>query len=181
MSELLTKMFFGGFVRMHVLYHAVKEPIFGVEMMEELGRHGYDVGAGTLYPMLHQLEEAGYLSVHTEVVAGKQRKYYRATPEGAGRPGRGQGETAGACFRGPSRQAAQTFNPVRPSHGKSAQVQTLIVNEEKCEHDPGSRDVGRVVFRPRDSLERLRANCRPPHRRRRRRRTWPLASRRSRI
>jgi PadR family transcriptional regulator, regulatory protein PadR len=82
-SELLTKMFFGGFVRMHVLYHAVKEPIFGVEMMEELGRHGYDVGAGTLYPMLHQLEEAGYLTVETEVVAGKQRKYYRATPEGA--------------------------------------------------------------------------------------------------
>ena len=36
-------MFFGGFVRMHVLYHAVKEPIFGVEMMEELARHGYDV------------------------------------------------------------------------------------------------------------------------------------------
>ncbi len=81
-SELLTRMFFGGFVRMHVLYHAVKEPVFGVEMMEELGRHGYDVGAGTLYPMLHQLEEAGYLAVHTEVVAGKQRKYYRATPEG---------------------------------------------------------------------------------------------------
>ena len=83
MTELLTKMFYGGFVRMRVLYHAVKEPIFGVEMMEELGRHGYDVGAGTLYPMLHQLEEAGYLSVHSEVVAGKQRKYYRATAAGA--------------------------------------------------------------------------------------------------
>jgi PadR family transcriptional regulator, regulatory protein PadR len=81
-SKLLTKMFFGGFVRMHVLYHAVKEPIFGVEMMEELGRHGYDVGAGTLYPLLHQLAEAGYLSVHTQVVAGKQRKYYRATAQG---------------------------------------------------------------------------------------------------
>jgi PadR family transcriptional regulator PadR len=65
-----------------VLYHAVKKPIFGVEMMQELGRHGYEVGAGTLYPMLHQLAEAGYLSVHTEVVVGKQRKYYRATPEG---------------------------------------------------------------------------------------------------
>jgi DNA-binding PadR family transcriptional regulator len=75
-------MFFGGFVRMHVLYHAVKEPIFGMELMEELARHGYDVGAGTLYPILHQLEAAGYLSVHTEVVAGKQRKYYRATLEG---------------------------------------------------------------------------------------------------
>ena len=68
---------------MHILYHAIKEPIFGVEMMEELGRHGYDVGAGTLYPMLQKLEEVGYLTSHTEVVAGKQRKYYRATPEGA--------------------------------------------------------------------------------------------------
>lgn len=83
MNELLTRLFFGGFVRMHVLYHAVREPIFGVEMMEELRRHGYDVGAGTLYPLLHQLEKAGYLVSNTEVVAGKQRKYYRATPEGA--------------------------------------------------------------------------------------------------
>jgi PadR family transcriptional regulator, regulatory protein PadR len=82
-NDLLIKTFFGGFVRLHVLYHAVKEPVFGLEMMEELGRHGYQVGAGTLYPMLHQLERAGYLSVHTEVVAGKQRKYYRATKEGA--------------------------------------------------------------------------------------------------
>jgi PadR family transcriptional regulator, regulatory protein PadR len=82
-NELLTRMFFGGFVRLHILYHAVKEPIFGVEMMEELQRHGYDVGAGTLYPMLHQLEAAGYLTVQTEVVAGKRRKYYRATAPGA--------------------------------------------------------------------------------------------------
>ncbi len=83
MSDLLIKMFFGGFVRLHILYHAIREPIFGVEMMEELKRHGYSVGAGTLYPMLHQMERSGYLRSHTEVVAGKQRKYYRATPEGA--------------------------------------------------------------------------------------------------
>jgi len=82
MDDLLTKMFFGGFVRMHILYHATKEPIFGVEMMEELARHGYDVGAGTLYPVLHQLEEVGYLTSKAEVVSGKTRKYYRATPEG---------------------------------------------------------------------------------------------------
>jgi DNA-binding PadR family transcriptional regulator len=68
---------------MHILYHAVKEPIFGVEMMEELRRHGYEVGPGTLYPILHQLEEVGYLVSHTEVVSGKTRKYYRATPEAA--------------------------------------------------------------------------------------------------
>jgi DNA-binding PadR family transcriptional regulator len=76
-------MFFGGFVRLHVLYHAVEGPIFGVKMMEELARHGYDVGAGTLYPMLHQLLGARYLTVQTEVVGGKRRKYYRATPAGA--------------------------------------------------------------------------------------------------
>lgn len=82
MGEILTRMFFGGFVRMHVLYHAAREPVFGVEMMEELRRHGYEIGAGTLYPLLHQLEKAGYLSAHAEVVGGKQRKYYRATPAG---------------------------------------------------------------------------------------------------
>ena len=83
MSDLLTRMFYGGFVRLHVLYHAVREPVYGVEMMEELRRHGYDVGAGTLYPMLHQLEKSGYLTSTTEVVEGKVRKYYRATAEGA--------------------------------------------------------------------------------------------------
>jgi DNA-binding PadR family transcriptional regulator len=83
LSDSLIKMFFGGFVRLHVIYHAAKEPVFGVEMMEELARHGYDVGAGTLYPMLHQLERAGYLAAYTEVVSGKRRKYYRATKEGA--------------------------------------------------------------------------------------------------
>jgi DNA-binding PadR family transcriptional regulator len=80
---VLTRMFFGGFVRMHVLYHAMREPVFGVAMMEELGRHGYQISAGTLYPMLHQLESAGYLTSHTEVVSGKPRRYYRATTAGA--------------------------------------------------------------------------------------------------
>lgn len=82
MGEVLTRLFFGGFVRMHVLHHAAREPIYGVELMEELRRHGYEIGAGTLYPILRQLGEVGYLTSHAEVVGGKQRKYYRATPEG---------------------------------------------------------------------------------------------------
>jgi PadR family transcriptional regulator, regulatory protein PadR len=82
-ADLFSKSFFGGFVRLHVLYHAVREPIFGVEMMEELARHGYDIGPGTLYPLLHQLEKDGYLTSYSEVVGGKQRKYYRATAGGA--------------------------------------------------------------------------------------------------
>jgi DNA-binding PadR family transcriptional regulator len=76
-------MSIGGFVRLHVLYHAVRESVFGEEMMEELARHGYDVGHGTLYPLVHQLEEAGYPTVQNETVGGKHRKYSRATHEGA--------------------------------------------------------------------------------------------------
>jgi PadR family transcriptional regulator PadR len=73
---------FLGFVRVHVLYHATKERIFGVEMIEELGRHGYTMSPGTLYPILHAMAKAGYLEPEQVVVAGKMRKYYRATPAG---------------------------------------------------------------------------------------------------
>ncbi len=73
---------FLGFVRVHVLHHAAKGRIFGLEMMEELRVHGYKIGPGTLYPILHAMEESGYLASEQEVVAGKVRKYYRATAAG---------------------------------------------------------------------------------------------------
>jgi PadR family transcriptional regulator, regulatory protein PadR len=79
----LLKHFFGGFVRLHILHHAVIEPIYGIEMIEELQRHGYKLSPGTLYPILHSLAEAGYLTSEDEVVDGKRRKNYRATAEGA--------------------------------------------------------------------------------------------------
>jgi PadR family transcriptional regulator PadR len=50
---------YAGLIRLHVLHHAVKEPVYGLAMIEELGRHGYKVSAGTLYPILHGLEEKG--------------------------------------------------------------------------------------------------------------------------
>lgn len=73
---------FLAFVRVHILHHAVKEPVFGLEMIEELGRHGYSMSPGTLYPILHGMEKSGYLKSHDEVVGGRVRKYYRATPAG---------------------------------------------------------------------------------------------------
>jgi len=74
--------FFLGFVKIHILYHASKEPIYGVEILEELGRHGYRLSPGTLYPTLHRLEREGYLPVEKRVVEGKVRKYYTATEQG---------------------------------------------------------------------------------------------------
>jgi PadR family transcriptional regulator PadR len=79
---MLDREFFLGFIKIHILYHASKEPVFGVAIAEELARHGYDLSPGTLYPVLHRLEKAGYLESTSEVVNGRVRKYYRATVEG---------------------------------------------------------------------------------------------------
>ncbi len=79
---MLDREFFLGFIRIHILYHASKEPIFGVEIAEELARHGYSISPGTLYPVLHRLEKEGYLESSSKVVNGRVRKYYQATAEG---------------------------------------------------------------------------------------------------
>jgi DNA-binding PadR family transcriptional regulator len=79
---MIDREFFLGFIRIHILYHASKEPIFGVEIAEELARHGYSISPGTLYPLLHRLEKEGYLESSSEVVNGRVRKYYQATAEG---------------------------------------------------------------------------------------------------
>jgi DNA-binding PadR family transcriptional regulator len=82
MESTVLRHLFTGFMRLHVLYHAAKQPICGVEIMEELRHHGYKIGPGTLYPMLRALEEAGYLASRDEVVNGKRRKNFRITSRG---------------------------------------------------------------------------------------------------
>lgn len=71
-----------GLIRLHILHHAAEEPIYGLGMIEELGRHGYKLSAGTLYPLLHGLEEKGYL-VSSLVRNGKAgRRMYKVTRRG---------------------------------------------------------------------------------------------------
>ena len=73
---------YSGLIRLHMLHHAVEEPIFGLGMVEELARHGYRISPGTLYPLLHALEKKGYLR-STEQRNGKsRRKVYRSTALG---------------------------------------------------------------------------------------------------
>lgn len=71
-----------GLIRIHVLLHARHEPIFGLGMMEELAHHGYRIGPGTLYPLLHGMEGAGLLKSLPEQVAGRARRLYRITSAG---------------------------------------------------------------------------------------------------
>ena len=73
---------YSGLIRLHVLHHAAEEPVFGLGMIEELGRHGYHISPGSLYPILHGLEKKGYLKSRMQSSGKSQRRVYRATPAG---------------------------------------------------------------------------------------------------
>lgn len=71
-----------GAMRLHILHHAAEGEIHGAWMTEELGRHGYRISPGTLYPTLHRLEADGLLASEQQVVDGRTRRVYRATEAG---------------------------------------------------------------------------------------------------
>ncbi len=51
-------------------------------MMEELTHHGYRIGPGTLYPLLHGLERGGLLKSTLKNVGGRRRRIYKITLAG---------------------------------------------------------------------------------------------------
>lgn len=73
---------YSGLIRLHVLHHAAEGPIFGLGMMDELGRHGYRISAGSLYPLLQSLERKGYLKSKEHRSGRSLRRIYKATPLG---------------------------------------------------------------------------------------------------
>jgi DNA-binding PadR family transcriptional regulator len=78
----MLRNFFLGFIKVHILHHATQEPVYGLALIEELRRHGYQLSPGTLYPVLHGLDKDGYLDQESRVVSGKVRKYYTITDAG---------------------------------------------------------------------------------------------------
>lgn len=82
MQEPILRKLFLAFIQVHILHHAKKEPIYGSWMIEELKRHGYEISAGTLYPIFHNLEKDGLLVSENRAVNGKIRKYYSITEKG---------------------------------------------------------------------------------------------------
>jgi DNA-binding PadR family transcriptional regulator len=70
------------FIKIHILYHASKEEVYGVGLIEELARHGYRLSPGTLYPTLARMVGMGLLTFNCRTVEHKQRKYYNITPAG---------------------------------------------------------------------------------------------------
>ncbi len=78
----LVRDFIRGAVQVHVMHHACEGEIHGASLIEELARHGHRLSPGTVYPMLHRLEDAGLLASHAVTVDGRQRRLYRATAAG---------------------------------------------------------------------------------------------------
>jgi DNA-binding PadR family transcriptional regulator len=81
-SDDMVRGFFLGFIKVHILHHAAEDEVYGLALIAELRRHGYELSPGTIYPVLHDLEQAEYLRRIDRVVSGKVRKYYRTTRRG---------------------------------------------------------------------------------------------------
>jgi DNA-binding PadR family transcriptional regulator len=84
MQDQILRKFFLGFIQIHILHHAKKDPFYGVWMIDELKEHGYDMSPGTLYPLLHTMTSKGLLEKEEKAVEGKIRKYYKITSLGNG-------------------------------------------------------------------------------------------------
>jgi DNA-binding PadR family transcriptional regulator len=71
------------FWKAHILHHANEEALHGQWVILELRRHGYEISAGTLYPLLHRMERLGWLKGKADPDGGKRaRKDYRLTAQG---------------------------------------------------------------------------------------------------
>ena len=78
----IDKSLISGSTSMLLLKLLTEKDMYGYEMIETLRKKSNDVfelKAGTLYPLLHSLEQKGYLTSYEEEASGKVRKYYSIT------------------------------------------------------------------------------------------------------
>lgn len=82
----IDKTLLSGSSGMLILSLLSENDMYGYQITAELARRSEDtfkLKAGTLYPLLHSLEEKGYIrSYEIEADSGKVRKYYNLTAEG---------------------------------------------------------------------------------------------------
>mgnify|MGYP002509587811 FL=1 len=81
------KSLISGSMTMLILRLLSDGDMYGYEMIDTLRKRSqnvFELKAGTLYPLLHGLEEKGLLRVYEKDHGGKTRKYYSITKEGRG-------------------------------------------------------------------------------------------------
>ena len=81
----IEKSLTSGSMTMLILKLLSEKDMYGYEMIDTLRKRSqnvFELKAGTLYPLLHGLEEKGLLTVYEQEYQGKIRKYYHVTKEG---------------------------------------------------------------------------------------------------
>ena len=81
----IDKSLISGSTSMLLLRLLEEKDMYGYEMIETLekkSKNVFTLKAGTLYPLLHSLEEKNFLTCYENEVGGKVRKYYSITKEG---------------------------------------------------------------------------------------------------
>ena len=79
------KSLVSGSMTMLILKLLSEKDMYGYEMIDTLrqkSQNVFELKAGTLYPLLHGLEDKGMLKVYEKEYAGKTRKYYSITQSG---------------------------------------------------------------------------------------------------
>ena len=83
----IEKSLVSGSMTMLILKLLSEKDMYGYEMIDTLrqkSQNVFELKAGTLYPLLHSLEDKGMLTVYEQEAGGKTRKYYSLTKEGRG-------------------------------------------------------------------------------------------------
>ena len=84
----IEKSLVSGSMMLLILRLLEEKDMYGYEMIEALrekSQNVFELKAGTLYPLLHGLEEKNFVTSYEQKVMGKERKYYRLTAAGHGR------------------------------------------------------------------------------------------------
>lgn len=81
----IDKSLVSGSMAMMILKLLSEKDMYGYEMIDTLRKRSenvFELKAGTLYPLLHSLEDKQYLVSYEQEAVGKMRKYYRITKDG---------------------------------------------------------------------------------------------------
>ena len=81
----VNKNMVSGNTAMLILKLISEKDMYGYEMIDTIrgkSKNVFELKAGTLYPLLHGLEEKGFVESYNQEANGKLRKYYRITPNG---------------------------------------------------------------------------------------------------
>lgn len=81
----IDKSLVSGSMAMMILKLLSEKDMYGYEMIDTLRKRSenvFELKAGTLYPLLHSLEDKQYLVSYEQEAVGKVRKYYQITKNG---------------------------------------------------------------------------------------------------